>query len=64
MRITIDTRIKYISLKSNRVYNDSKCVAEIKVDQYFDEYFLNKIISSSKNRFSKYCNAILCLERL
>lgn len=64
MRITIDTHIKYLSLKSNRVYNDSKCVVEIKVDQYFDEYILNKIISSSKNRFSKYCNAILCLERL
>ena len=64
MRITIDTDIKYFSLNSNRAQNDKKCVVEIKVDQNFDEFIISKILSSSKNRFSKYCNAILCLEKL
>ena len=63
IRITRDTKILYQDLdhKSNN-YLEKDSVVEIKAPKDTSVDFLFKIIPSQRRRFSKYCNAIKCLE--
>lgn len=59
VRITCDTDIKYIDLKSNsNLFYEKDAVIEIKAPEKTSLDYLIKLIPSKRRRFSKYCNAI------
>ena len=60
LRITFDSKIKYIDLTGSkkRSFSDFECVCEVKTDQIFIEDNINQVINMSTSRFSKYCRGI------
>ena len=60
LRITFDSKIKYIDLRGSnrRSFSDFECVCEVKTDQILFEDKINKLINMPTSRFSKYCRGI------
>ena len=60
LRITFDTNIKYINLRSQikRTFNETESVMEIKTSIDINDDYILKIISMPTSRFSKYCRGI------
>ena len=61
LRITIDTKIKYIDLrlKTEPALNDNECVVEIKTPLDYKDDYIEKIFYYPTSRFSKYSRGLL-----
>ncbi len=66
LRLTIDTEIKYASVKKNFKRNvlDYENVIEIKTDSDNAEFVIEKFLQLRQSRFSKYCRGINILNKL
>ena len=61
LRITIDTKIKYIDLrfKTEPTLDDNECVVEIKTPSDCRDDYIEKIFYHPTSRFSKYSRGLL-----
>ena len=61
LRVTFDKRISYVDLRhmSNPEYQDGECVMEIKTPISCDDDYIERIVSHSTSRFSKYSRGLL-----
>ena len=66
LRITFDTNISYVDLRrlNRKTVYDPESVMEIKAPEYISHDYIKKFLSMPSSRFSKYCRAILLLQKM
>ena len=64
IRVTIDKNIEYFSMNSSRSFKEPMCVLEFKTDINHDDHLRSLVVSSSTNRFSKFCRGLKCINNI